>query len=113
MNSNLLGIQMISLLFSILMIYISFLHYKRREMKKSEFFFWLMIWTGGLFLTLWPKSTDFILKTFKINRLLDLATIVGFMLLVAIGFFNYLRIRILEKKIEQLVRKEALKKIFK
>lgn len=55
-----------------------------------------------------PGSADFILRTFRIYRLLDLVTIFGFMFLVGISFKNYLELKNLRKKIEKIVRHYTL-----
>ncbi|MCL4460019.1 MAG: DUF2304 domain-containing protein [Chloroflexi bacterium] len=107
------GIQIVAVVFSFLMLYITFLHFKRRELTTRETLFFGLLWVGAIFLTIFPKSVDFLLKTFRILRLMDLATIVGFMVLIALSFHNFLTIRKLEEKIEKLVRYNALNKIDK
>lgn len=103
------GIQFIVIIFALLMIYITFLHFKKRELSIVESLFFGMIWVGALVFMLIPQTTNFILQTFKIYRLLDLATVVGFMALVIISYSNFFEIRRLKKKIEQIVRQQALK----
>lgn len=103
-----IGIQFIAIFFSLFLFYVTFIHFKKGQLSLVETIFFSLIWLGAIFVTLSPASLDFILSRFNILRLLDFATILGFMLLIGIAFRNYLRIRELEKKIEKLVRKEAI-----
>ena len=105
------GIQIVVIIFSFFMFYVTFLHFKKRELSLGEALFFSLLWLGAIFLTVFPKSVDFILKTFRIYRLLDLATIVGFAVLVGLSFKNYLEIKDLKKKLEKIVREKALKEI--
>lgn len=103
------GIQIVAIIFSLLMIYLTFLNLKKKELALGEALFFFLIWVGAILLTVFPKSVDFILTTFHIYRLLDLATIVGFMIIMALVFKNYLETKELKKKIEKIVREKALK----
>jgi hypothetical protein len=87
------------------------LHFKKKELSGGEAVFFFSIWLGAILLTVFPKSVDFILTTFHIYRLLDLATIVGFMILVGLTYKNYLEIKDLKTKIEKLAREKSLKNL--
>lgn len=103
-----IGVQLIAILFSLFLFYVTFIHFKKGQLSTLEALFFSTIWLGSIFVTLFPKSLNFVLNTFNILRLLDLATIAGFMLLIGIAFRNYIRIRDLERRIEKIVRNEAL-----
>ena len=103
------GIQIIAILFSLFLLYVTFIHFKKKELYLLEALFFSFIWIGAIFITIFPSSLDFLLSRFKILRLLDLATIIGFMLLIGIAFRNYQRIRELERKIEEIIRNEAIR----
>ena len=105
------GIQIVAIVFSLLMLYVTFINFKKDELSLPEALFFSLIWIGAIVLTTFPASADFILKTFHIYRLLDLATIVGFMILVGLIFKNYLEIKNLKAKIEKIVREKALKNL--
>jgi hypothetical protein len=105
------GIQIVAVIFSLAMTYVTFLHFKKRELAYFEALFFFLIWLGAILLTVFPKSIDFILTTFHIYRLLDLATIVGFMFLIGLAYKNYLEIKDLKRKIEKLVRDRSLKNL--
>lgn len=104
-----IGIQIVAIIFSLWMIYFSFLHYRRKEFSKTEFFVWQLLWLGLIAVVIYPSSVKFILETFKISRTFDLVVIVGIVVLFGVTFRNYVLLRRMEKKIEEAVRRESLK----
>ena len=105
-----LGIQIVGVLFGITMIYMTFVYHKKNEFSMKEFGLWLLLWFVFIFVTLFPTSLDFIVKKLSISRPLDLLIIGGFMFLITISFFTYSIARKTEKRVEEVVRKVALKK---
>ncbi len=103
-----IGIQIAAILFVLWMTYFSYLHFRRKEFSFTEFIFWQIIWTGLTVVVIFPKSVDFILKKFSITRTFDLIVIVGIVILFGITFRNYVLLRRTERRLEELVRKEAL-----
>ena len=69
--AELLGIQIIGILFGFFMMYYTFLHYKRKEFTVKEYGFWLILWAVFLIVTLFPGLLDPILKSLSISRTLD------------------------------------------
>lgn len=108
----LIGVQILALIFALFMMYWAFLYYKKKELTLAENLFWQFVWLIFIFLTLFPKSLNFIITTFNITRVMDLAMIIAFMILTVLGFSNYIRQKEVEKKIERLVKEIALN-IFK
>ena len=108
-----IGIQIAAIIFALWMIYFSFLHFRRREFKIAEFIFWQVLWLGLIIVVIFPGSVRFILSTFSISRTFDLVVIVGVVVLFGVSFRSYVIIRRLEKKVEDFVRKEAIKEIDK
>lgn len=108
--SGLLGIQIIGLLFALLMSYFSFVSYKRKEFKTSEFVFWITIWVVFIAVTLFPGFLDPVIAGLNIARKMDLFTIAGFMFLIGLVFYSYMQTRRNKRKIESVVRKIALER---
>lgn len=106
-----IGIQIVAIIFALWMIYFTFLHFRRKEFKRVEFLFWQILWIGLIIIVIFPKSVEFILKTFSITRTFDLVVIVGIVILFGITFRSYVVIRRLEKRVEEFTRKEALKNL--
>lgn len=105
-----LGIQILGVLFALFMLYLTFLHKKRKEFKTTEYVLWVIFWLIFMFISLFPTSLNFIVKSLHISRSLDLLVIVGFLFVILIGFYTYTITRKTQYKVEELVRKIAIKK---
>lgn len=109
MVETFLGIQIISLLFAIYMAYMAFIHWKTKNIKTTEFIFWLILWLTFIGFAMYPRLMDPILARLFIARRLDLLMFVAFMILAYLGFQNHIGIKNLQHQVEQLVRKNAQK----
>ncbi len=105
-----LGIQLLGLLFGFLMIYFSFLHYKRREFSGMEFMLWIVFWVMIILVALFPNGLDFIVKNvLSLKGPLDFFIICGFLFLIFISFHNYSLARKNERRLQRLVSELALR----
>lgn len=103
------GLQIIAIVFSLIMIYLSYLHYQRKEIGKVEFMSWWIIWTGAMVIIIFPKLLRGFAGTFLITRVFDFMVIGGFILVITLSYLAYVKHKSLERKIEKLVREQALK----
>jgi len=90
------------------MIYFTYLHFRRGEYKKLEFILWQILWLGFLIVVIFPTSMSFVLTTFSINSTFELVIIVAIVILFGLTFRNYVVVKRLDSKIEQIVRTQAL-----
>lgn len=105
-----IGLQVIALLFAFSMVYFAVLNYKRREISKTEITSWLIIWTVAIVVIIFPELLRSFASTFLVTRVFDLMVIGGFVLVISLTVSAYVRTKRLEKKLEELVRRETLKK---
>jgi hypothetical protein len=108
-----LGLQIISILFAFLMIYLAVLHRKRGEIDRTEIISWVTIWIVTIFVIIFPELLRTFARNFLITRLFDLMVIGGFILLIVMVSRAYIGTKRMERKIEEYVRKDALKEIKK
>jgi len=108
--ANILGIQILGILFGFFMMYYTFLQYKRREFTIKEYSFWFLFWGAFVAVTLFPQALDPILTTLNIGRTLDLFIIGGFLFMIFIVFYTYTLVRKNQKKLEEVVRNIAIKR---
>ena len=108
-----LFLSIIAVITSISLIYSTFLNYKNKNINKIEFCFWLFAWIFLIFLSIRPKSFDNFIETNLSVNLFYLLNIFSFLFILFLIFRYYLRIKILEKKIDTLIRSEALSKIYR
>lgn len=102
------NIQIVASLFGLIMIYLSFLHYKRHEFNRYQFFIWELLWVGFVGVTLLPDRFNYVTERLGIARAFDLFAIVAFVLILFLTFHNYLLITRLEKRLEDQVHNDAL-----
>jgi hypothetical protein len=107
---NILGVQIIGILFAMFMIYVSFLNWKKSDISRSEMSFWLLLWIIFILITLFPKILQGLSTFLVFTRVMDLLMVIAFMILTIIGYMNHISNRELEKKIERLVKNQAIKK---
>lgn len=103
------GFQIIAIVFSLIMIYLSYLHFRRKEIDKMEFFTWWIIWVGATMIIIFPDLLRGFASTFYITRVFDFMVIGGFILVITLSYKAYVSNRSLEKKLEKLIRAQALK----
>ena len=104
-----IGLQIIALLFAFSMVYFAILHFKRKEIGKTEIASWLIMWTAAIIVIVFPELLRSFASTFLVTRVFDLMVIGGFILVISMVSIAYVRTRKLEKKLEDLVRRETLK----
>lgn len=104
-----LGIQIIATLFALFMLYVAFLHFKKSNINRTEFIFWSGLWLSFIFFALYPNVLDPILATLFVTRAMDLLMISAFMILGYLGFQNHIGIKSLQRQVETLTRKLAIK----
>jgi hypothetical protein len=108
--ADILGVQILGILFGFFMMYYTFLQYKRREFTIREYGFWFAFWAVFVVVTLFPQILDPLLKTFSIARTLDFFIIAGFLFLIFVIFYTYTVVRKNQRKLEEVVRNVALKR---
>jgi len=108
-----LFLSILSILFSILMIYITNINYKKKILKKLDYIIWNVVWLIIIFLSVRPKFIDeYIINNYQLD-FFYIANILSILTLIIIYFLSLIKIRILEKKINTIIRAESLKKIIK
>lgn len=106
-----LGLQIIALIFSLIMIYFAYLHYRRGEINGIEILFWMMCWLAAIFIVIFPEIFRTFARTVSVSRAYDLAVLGGFILVIPLIYFSYVRSKRVERKLEELIRGNALKNL--
>jgi hypothetical protein len=104
-----IGLQIIALIFAFSMIYVASLHYRRHELSKIEVVSWTVMWAAAIVIIIFPELLRHFASTFLVTRVFDLMVIGGFILVISLVGSAYVRTKKNEKKLEDLVRREALK----
>lgn len=108
-----LGIQMIGLIFALLMLYITFIHFKKRDFTIKETILWMGLWLSFIVVTLFPAIIDPLVSSLQISRKLDFFVILGILFMITAVYHTYTVVRANQRKIEQVVRAIAIEKVQK
>lgn len=103
------GLQIIGILFSLIMIYFALLHYKKGHLNGMEISSWIIIWVLVILIVIFPEVVRLYAMSFAVSRVLDLLIAGAFVVVFIMVASSYVRVSQLEKRIEELVRKLALK----
>jgi|WetSurMetagenome_2_1015567.scaffolds.fasta_scaffold626621_2 hypothetical protein len=102
------GIQLLGIIFSLFMIYLAYVYYKRKNYGLRSFVIWLCVWLAALFLVSLPKTVYGVMQLLQIERTADFIVIMGFAFFSVIIFYIYTTVKKNNYKIEQLVRQLAI-----
>lgn len=104
-----LGLQITAIIFSLTMVYLALLHYKRGEISGLEMAIWLIIWVLTILAVIFPSILRAYTETFAVSRLFDMMVVGGFILVISLSTASYIKSKKLEKKMEDLVRKSTMR----
>ena len=103
-----LGIQILGIVFIAIMLYFTYLNYKRHNYGSRSFISWLVVWLAGLLVVLFPHTLYTLMDAVNIDRTYDLFYIGAFVILFVIVFNMYVTIKKTHAKVEELVRERAI-----
>ncbi|MBW2964721.1 DUF2304 domain-containing protein [Candidatus Woesearchaeota archaeon] len=103
------GFQIIGLLFGLVMVYFTFLYYKRANYDKTGLIFWFVVWLGFIILVMFPQMVYGVMGVLHIERTADFFYISGFLFFSVVLFYVYNNTKKNQKQLETLVRNLAFK----
>ena len=106
-------IQALAVLFALVMMYTTFLHYKRKDFSAGAFLFWMTLWVGFAVIVAFADEAKGIVEQLAFARLMDLVMVAGLAVLTIVAFWNFSAVSRLERKLEESVRKKALEEFDK
>ena len=104
-------LSVLSIIFSLLMLYITNLNYKKNILKKIDTIIWSLGWLSIIFISIRPKIIDnYFIENFGVD-IFYIISVLSIMVLVIVSYFSFVKIKILEKKIDTIIRADSLKEI--
>ena len=100
--------QIIAILFALIMIYIVSIHKFKARLSIMEVSFWYSMWAFFIFIAAFPNIMSNITGFLMFSRVFDLVMFVSLMIITWLVVSSYFMQRENMKKIEDLVRKQAL-----
>lgn len=110
-DNMLFGVQILGLLFGLIMMYLTFLYYKRANYDKTGLIFWFMVWIGFIVLAIFPKTVYGVMEILEIKRTADFFYVAGFLVFSVLLFYSYNLTKKCQKQTELLVRQIALRSV--
>lgn len=108
-----IGIQLLCIIFACLALFFTYIAYKRRDFNGKEMLLWVIVWLVFLGIAIFPQTVSPYIQNMGFARLMDFVVVIAFVVLFALLIHNYLVVKFLQKRIEKLVREEALKNLEK
>lgn len=105
-----LSVQLAGVLFVLVMIYLTFIFYKRGNYAWQGFVFWVILWIAAGLLLLFPGTFSALTDRLNFARTYDFYLTLGLMFFVVLTFWNYAHVKRLERRMEDLVREVAIKR---
>jgi hypothetical protein len=102
------GLQLIVIVFGIGMAFWTYRAFRRRDLLGVETAIWIVIWLGLIFVSAFPDLLRSVVGPLKVARLLDLVMVVAILVLSTLVFVLNSRVRRLERRMVDLVRRLAL-----
>jgi hypothetical protein len=106
----LFGVQILILLFGLVMIYFTFLYYKRANYDKMGLVVWFLVWLGFIFLGVFPQTVYGVMQLLAIERTADVFYAAGMLFFAVLIFYIYNITKKNQKQLETLVREIAFKR---
>lgn len=107
-----IGIQLLCISFACLALFFTYIAYKRRDFNGKEMLLWTIIWLIFLGIAIFPETVSPYIQSMGFSRLMDFVIVIAFVVLFALLVHNYLVVKFLQKRIEKLVREEALRNLY-
>ncbi|MFH1890160.1 MAG: DUF2304 family protein [Candidatus Kuenenbacteria bacterium] len=101
-------IQILAIIFCFFALWRVILKFRRRELKVSEFFMWLVFWLAVGVAFVIPESLTKLANILGIGRGADLVLYVAVVVVFYLMFRIFIRLENMEKNITKVVRKNTL-----
>lgn len=102
--------QIGSVLFALLMMYIVNIHRKKSRLSPLEVSFWYSVWILFVVIALFPDLLTGVTNILHFSRVFDLLVVIGMMILTLLVISNYFQQKENTQKLNEFVRKEAMKR---
>lgn len=105
-----LTIQYLAAFFGIVMVYLTYMYFRRRELSSLDLFIWGVVWIIFILAVIFPQTLNIFLETFNVQGAIDFITIFAFIFIFGLVFYLHLSVRKIQKKMVAVVRETAIKR---
>lgn len=100
--------QVGAVLFALFMLYVVSVHTKKKTFSAVESSLWFSVWILFIVLALFPDLLLGITHLLRFARVFDLLIVISLMILSIVVFLSYFSLKESNKKLEEIVRKQAI-----
>lgn len=93
----------------LLLGYRTVVKWRRRDLRFSEFLFWIILWGAIGLVVIYPKTSTFVANLLGVGRGADLVIYSSLLLIFYLSFRIFMRLEKMEKQITKVVIDNALK----
>ncbi|MEA3429640.1 MAG: DUF2304 family protein [Nanoarchaeota archaeon] len=104
-------LQVVGVIFALGMLFLTYLHFKRKEFAISDFLVWLLVWVGFVLVLVFPESVKFVFQSLAIQGPLWFLTIAAILFLTVLVFYLHFTVRKGQMKLADIVKSSALKHV--
>ncbi len=106
-------LQFLIIIFSLFVLIRARKRYRQNELSERVFILWVLFWLSVIFITLWPRTTDFIAQSLGIasGRGVDLAVYVSIPILYYAIFRIIAKLDKIEKNQTKIIRHIAISEV--
>ena len=105
-----LAIQYMAAFFGFVMVYFTYMYFRRKEFSMNDLIIWGGIWVLFIFAVMFPQTLNLFYETFDIQGAIDFMSIFAFIFIFALVFYLHLNVRKMQKKLEDVIRSTAIKR---
>ncbi len=104
------GVQAGGAAFILVMVYLTYLYYKKGAYSRTSALTWGFIWVTAIILLTVATPISGIVDSLQFARVIDLYLTLGLVFCLVVVFIDFVKIEKQERKLEELVRNIAIKR---
>jgi hypothetical protein len=104
------GVQVLGILFCVIMLYLTYVQYRRKSYGYRSLILWVLVWLAALVVVSFPKTIYGLMQVLEIQRTADFFVLFGFAFFAVIVFYMYITVKRNNEKLEGLVRSLAMER---
>ena len=105
--------QVGAILFALFMMYVTWIHGKKKTIGINETSFWFSTWLFFIFIAAFPHLLNGISWALHFSRVFDLLIVLALMVITVLVFLGYFAQKELRQKLEVSVRSVAIREVSK
>lgn len=103
-------IRIMGLVIGVILVYLTFIFYKRKKISFKEFIFWATIWIGMASLAIFSNILQPVSSFLKLTRIFDLLFLLAITIILIILFLTKIEVKKNKEKVDKLIESNALKR---